>query len=281
MNIIGLGQAGCNIANEFSNFPQYDVFFVDTKNNNNYKNFLKIKKEDTHEKYEENYKPLNLKSIKGKTTIVFSGTGKIAGVILRLLQQLQGTDLSVLYVKPDMSTASEADILRERIVFGILQQYARSDMFSRLYIASNPLVEGIIDQISIKNYWQDMNKIISSTFHMLNVFENTEPVLSTFFEPGQTSKISTLGVVGYKSLNEKVFYDLKKPRLKKYFFGISEKTLNEEKDLLQKIRNYVKSKSKEGEERCSACFAIYSTDYEQDYVYTAHYASLIQEEKID
>ena len=115
---------------------------------------------------------------------------------------------------------------------------------------------------------------------MLNVFQYTEPILSTFSDPGETSKIATLGVVNYRTLNEKLFYDLRKPRLKKYYFGMSEKTLNEEKDLLHKIRNYVREKA-EVEEKCTACFAIFPTNYEQDYVYTLQYASLIQEEEID
>lgn len=65
--------------------------------------------------------------------------------------------------------------------------------------------------------------------------------------------------------------------MKKYFFGISEKTLQEKKNLLTEIRDYVK---KQMGEKCNACFAIYSTTYEQDYVYTLHYASLLQEQNI-
>ena len=151
-------------------------------------------------------------------------------------------------------------------------------MLSRLYIVSNAAAEAVLEKVSVVSYWDDINDVISSTFHMLNVFENTEPLLSTLTDVKKTNKIATLGVVSYKNMDEKIFYNLQKPRLKKYFFGISEKTLNEEKDLLQKIRSYVKDKS---EERCSACFAIYSTDYEQDYVYVIQYASLIQEQTLD
>ena len=75
-------------------------------------------------------------------------------------------------------------------------------------------VESALEKISISSYWQDINNVIISTYHMLNVFENTEPILSTFSDPGVTSKIATLGVVNYKTLNEKLFYDLEKPRLK-------------------------------------------------------------------
>ena len=141
------------------------------------------------------------------------------------------------------------------------------------------MVESVMESVSIPNYWKDINYIISSTFHMLNVFSNTEPVLTTDSVPGETSRICTLGVIGYETLNEKLFYDLQKTRLKKYFFGISENTLNEEKDLLQKIRAYVKEKS-DAEERCTTCFSIYTTEYEKNYVYTVHYASMIQEEKL-
>ena len=278
MNILGLGTAGCKIAKKLENYPQYNVSYIDVKNDGGYKNFFKIEEQSTHEDYETNYESINLQSIVGETTLITAGTGKITGLLLRLLEQLKNHKLTVLYIKPDMSTESEDAVLREKVVFGILQQYARSSLLSRLYIVSNIATEAVLEKVSVVNYWDDINNVISSTFHMLNVFENTEPLLSTLADAKKTSKIATLGVVSYKTLDEKIFYDLQKPRLKKYFFGISEKTLNEEKDLLQKIRSYVKDKS---EERCNACFAIYSTNYEQDYVYVAQYASLIQEQNLD
>ena len=86
-----------------------------------------------------------------------------------------------------------------------------------------------------------------------------------------------MGVVSFDSFKERLFYDLDKPRVKKYFFGINKKTLEKEKDLLQKIRSFTQERA---EEKTSANFAIYSTDYEQNYIYTVHYASLIQEEEI-
>ena len=279
MNILGIGQAGCRMTKQFDNFPQYNTFFIDVKNEGSYKNFFKIEEQATHEEYEKNYKFLNL-NVEEDTTIVLTGTGKISGIILRLLEQFKNKKLNILYIRSDLSTASEKEILRDRLVFGILQQYARSNLLSRLCVVSNMAVESALEKISISSYWQDINNVIISTYHMLNVFENTEPILSTFSDPGVTSKIATLGVVNYKTLNEKLFYDLEKPRLKKYYFGVSEKTLNEEKDLLQKIRTYVKDKA-EMEEKCTACFGIFPTNYEQDYVYVLQYASLIQEEKID
>ena len=87
-----------------------------------------------------------------------------------------------------------------------------------------------------------------------------------------------MGVVAFSSFDEKTFYELKSPRSKKYFFGISQKTLDEEKDLLHKIRSYVADKAGE---KCRSCFAIHSTDYEQNYIYVSHHASYVQEQNID
>ena len=53
--------------------------------------------------------------------------------------------------------------------------------------------------------------------------------------------------------------------------------MQNEKDLLHKIREFVKEKTDE-DTHCS--FSIYSTGYEHNYVYSIHYASMIQEENI-
>ena len=247
MNIMGVGQAGTAIAEQFENFPQYEVCFIDVKNKHNKKNFFRIKEQQSHEEYESNYKPLSLKKIKKNVTIIVSGAGKISGIVLRLIKQLGNRNISILYIKPDQSTCTEKQNLRHNLVSGVLQQYVRSNLLTNIFLVSNSHVERALDNISISNYWQDINNIICSTYHMINVFENTEPVLSSLVDPGKTSKIISLGVVGFETFNEKLFYELQSPRLKKYFFGVSQKTLSEEKDLLHRIRNYVKDKSEQEE----------------------------------
>lgn len=278
MNIIGLGQAACKVATYFEKLPQYKVFYVDIDDPNHEGVFFKIDQMADHESYEQNYKKINTRKIpKRETTLIVTGGGKISGMALRLLEQLKNRVTTVLYIKPDLSTSPKNIIMQERLTFGILQQYTRSGLLKNLYVVENEKIEGVLRSINIADYWQSINNVISSTYNMINVFENTEPLLSNLIDPGATSKIATFGVVDFSSFEEQMFYDLSSPRLKQYFFGISEQTLNEKKDLLPEIRAYLKSKS---EQECSTCFAIYSTDYEQDYVYTVHYASRIQEENI-
>ena len=101
MNIIGIGGPGCKIAAELANYPQYDTFFID---------------------YENNYKKLDFKNLTGETTIVLCGSGKISGIILRVLEQLKHLKPNIIYVKSDLSMADDKARTRDKIVFGILQE---------------------------------------------------------------------------------------------------------------------------------------------------------------
>ena len=147
-----------------------------------------------------------------------------------------------------------------------------------MYVVSNEEVEKIVENVSIKDYWRDINNIIFSTYHMINVFNNNEPLLTTCAKIPTVSKIATLGVVNYETGKEKLFYDLQFPRLRNYFYGINDATLEQDREILHNIRAFV---SKLSSDKTDVGFAIYSTDYDHNYVYSAHYASFIQEQKIE
>ena len=159
-----------------------------------------------------------------------------------------------------------------------MQEYARSALLEILYIVSNKEIEEVVETLSLKNYWQDINNIISSTYHMLNVFQNTEPLLTTSPDRGTTTRIGTFGVVNFDTKKEKLFYDLQFPRIKKYFYGINDKTMGNEKSLLHDTRKFVEEQREENSE---VGFSIYTTDYERNYIYTAYYASCIQEQDLN
>ena len=53
MNIIGLGQCGCNIAEKFEQYPQYKTFYINTEESGS-KNFFLLDKQESHQEYEEN-----------------------------------------------------------------------------------------------------------------------------------------------------------------------------------------------------------------------------------
>ena len=226
MNIVGLGRAGCQVAKKFENYGQYKVFCVDTEDKG-YSSYLPVQLQNSHEDYEKNYAKLNLHECTGATTLILSGAGRISGCSLRILEQLQDNIVDIIYIKADESGLSEAARTREKIVLGVLQEYVRSTKLNKMYIISNKAVESIIGDISIINYWDEINNIISSTYHMLNVFQNTEPLLKNSSTSKPTVRIGTFGVVNFETEKEKIFYDLDFTRLRNYFYGVNKETLED------------------------------------------------------
>jgi len=101
--------------------------------------------------------------------------------------------------------------------------------------------------------------------------------MSTFSTLPVSTKISTLGIVDVETGQENLFYDLAHPREKLYYYAINEEDLQKESGLFKKIINQVKSKSEPG---VRSSYSIFSTRYDDNYVYTIHHTSLIQGENI-
>jgi len=274
--IIGLGSAGCNIAMKFSDYPQYKTICIDTQDDS-YENFIRMDRQTSHEDYERNYTRLDLSGVVGGATLIVGGSGLISGASLRILEQLKSLRPAIIYIKPDLDIITEKARMRARIVLQVLQQYARSNNFERIYLIDNLKIEEIVGDVSIKDYWGKMNDTIASTVHMVNVFSNSNPEMSTFSSIPQTAKISTFGLVDVGSGEEKLFFDLQGAREKLYYYAINEEELARDGGLFKKIVGQVKSRSGE---KARASYGIYATQYDQNYVYAVHHATLIQNENI-
>ena len=278
MHIIGIGEAGCKIAQHLSTYPAYTTHQIDT-HDSDYTNFVALQREGSHEEYESNYKPVDLGDLEGQTTIILSGAGRISGIILRLLQQINDNcSVDILYIKPRQSDMSFLQATRHKICNQVLQQYARSGVINSIILIDNEKIESLIPDISIDNYWTPINKLIGDTFHMINVLKNTEALLKADNQVPATSKIKTLGVVNFVEKQEVLFYDLQHPRAKNYYLALSESYMKDNKSLLADVRSYVKEQE---EERCDCAYAIYKTDYEQNYVYGVYHSSFVQEQNLE
>jgi|18_taG_2_1085343.scaffolds.fasta_scaffold38873_2 hypothetical protein len=276
MNIIGLGQAGCNIAEYFKQYPQYKVLKIDVGLKNSEDEYT-LEYQSSPEIYENKFPSLKqtfLKELAGQTLFITS-CGFISGASLRLLEQLQETcTMSILYIKPDSNNLSKEKTLQENLVFNVFQEYARSGLLERLYIVDNTKVSEIVGETPVREYYNQINKTICSTIHMINVFENSEAVMSTLFEPTVTARISTLGLVDFETDEESMFFDLNMPREKRYYYAIPEKILSSDGTLVKKIKKQVKNGIEHDKMRNS--YAVYSTNYETLYVYCISNSTLLQ-----
>jgi hypothetical protein len=280
MNIVGLGKAGCAIADCFSKFPQYEIYKFDHSLEGN--NCFSLPLCSSHEEYEQKCPDFRkrLQNVSGELLFVVSGAGKASGCSLRLLEQFSDVLVSILYVEPDRTLLSEVETTQETIVKNILQEYARSGVFERIYLISNSSIEKSIGEIPIIGYYDTLNQAIVNTLHMVNVFKNSEPVLGTFTQPHEIARVSTLGVVDIEENEEKWFFDLQVPRDVVYYYGIGEEDLRTDTTLLKKITDYVKNKV---DEKINVSYGIYQTAYEQKYCYCIKHSSVVQSyiDKVD
>ena len=201
--------------------------------------------------------------------------GDISGCVLRVLQQIKKQKIDVIYIKCTERQLTKEQATKDKIVFGVLQEYARSNVIGNMYVVSNKSVENILPDISIQNYWKDINNFISNTYHMINVFQRAEPLLSSALNKKETVCIGTFGVVDFKTGNERLFYDIEYPRAKNFYYNINEETLKD-KELLHTIRK--RTDDLQGDS-VTVGFSIYPTTYEHNYVYSTCYASYVQEQK--
>lgn len=276
MNVIGIGTPGCQLANCLKKYQQYNVFSIDTENKD-YSKYRSVGLQNSHEDYEKNYKKINFRGCTGEVLLVLSGASQISGITLRVLEQLKNKKIDIMYIKCDEAMLSKQAQISDKVTFFVLQEYARSNKINNMFIVSNKNIESVLgDSINLQNYWQQINEVIASTFHMYNVFQNTEPLLTSRIDVPETAKMISLGVVNFETGKEKLFYNLQYPRVKNYFYGVNNETLENNKNLLHDIRKNTLSE----DENVDSGFSIFSTDYEQNYVYSAQFASYIQEQNL-
>ncbi len=277
-SLIGLGQAGCNIVSLLKNHSVYNDFYIDTGING--ARHICLPKYENIEDYDTNESSFksNKKKINQKVHFFMAGCGKVSGASLRMLEQIKGHDLSICYIKSDPQSIGSVATRRERVSFNVLQQYARSGLFNDLVLVDNLSLESVIGDVPLIGYYDRLNELLSSTYHMINVYKNSKPIMGSPDERGQISRISTIGILDTNTGAEKLFYPLEMITEKTYFFAFNEEKLKTDGTLGKKIKQIMAEKLDKG---IKTSYNVYTTQYEQDYGYCVARTSVIQGEKKD
>jgi hypothetical protein len=272
--IIGLGNAGCNIADKFAQFPQYLTYKLDVGLKRT-KTTFPMKEHQKFEDYEEKLPSLKtfFKDADGEILFVVAGGGKVSSASLQILQYLKKCPLNILYIKPELSLLNDSQAKLDRLVYNVLQEYTRSGVFKRMYIISNEEVENIIGGISIKKYHEKINEMIVSTLHMINVYKNNESLTNTFCELPVGARLTTVGMSDLEKNEDGMFFSLDKVSDIVYYYAYNKDKLETDFELMSKIKKAVSNKKQEG---VRVTYGIFETDYEQDYVYCMNHSSVIQ-----
>lgn len=273
ISIIGLGDCGCNLAKKFSAYPQYKTYYINTNGQYPGKTYL-FPEYDAPEKYEEKCPDMSdfFQDIDDEIVFILGGSGYISAASLGLLSYVKDKKINILYVKPDVEFLSSTKKLIENCTFHILQEYARSAVFERIFILENSTLEEIIGNVTITNFYEKINEYIVPIVHMINVFERTEPIMTSFSDIAPISRICTIGVMDFESGEEKMFFSLDTVREKRYYYGVSRETLENDPSALGQIKEHVRSTP----EDIRSSFSIYSTEYKDNFAYIVYYSSEVQ-----
>ena len=129
MFVLGIGEAGKNIASQVGQISNLKALAVDTDG--------LVPKKKSHEEYDKCGASVakKLKAPKDKeVTVVLCGAGKVSGIVLSLLEALKDRKITIVYIVPDEFMLSKTQKLQHKVVFNVLQQYSRSGLFESMYI---------------------------------------------------------------------------------------------------------------------------------------------------
>lgn len=268
MLILGLGNAGCKIANLFKQHKQYHVELLDEGKG--------IKKQNSAEEYDSvEYKPRKKAIKQASEGILFvCGSGKIAGATLRVLEGIKDTKMKVVYIYPDLEYCSTQETKRHRVHFQVLQQYARSGLVEEIIILDNKLLSEFVGYGPIKEYYDKINHYIYSSIHTLNYCNNVEAEFESFHDKKNISRISTIGWGLFEESEEKMFFLLDNITETRYIININNEELVNDVSVMPNAKAMVKNNKKLGRE---ASFGIWSTEEKQSYFFVKYYTHFIQE----
>lgn len=267
--VIGLGAAGCNIADCFKKYPQYAIYKIDTDLEEDENNYT-VTERSNPEDYERHCPDLTnfLQHINGDVLFVVAGGGFISGMSLQVLKHLKNCNINVLYIKPNDNDLSRIGFLQEKLTRNVFQEYARSGLFNILYLVSNEDLENMLGEVPILEYNNKLNEYLAGMIHWINVFKNTEPVLDNYSDPRQNSRIATFGVLDIPKGEESFLYELDNLTDKCYYFAINETTLKTDGKLLRNIRELTSTNE------IRASYEVHSTKYPQSFCYFIAYTNI-------
>ena len=274
-NVIGLGKEGTAIANEFKKYPQYTVYNILVGTKKTYAKTKYLKEQETPEDYEKKCPSFKsfFKRVTGDVLFVLDGTELVSAASLHILSHIKHCNISILYVRPEIKFLSELERLNQAAIYGVLQEYCRSAVFEKMILVDTPIIGATLKGLTVKAYHSKIREAIASTLHMIEVYSRTASDLGNQPKPHPAARLMTVGTMDIDTGKENLFFPLDYPREKCYYYAINEKKLDSDSGLLGRITAQV---SECIEPEVGVSYGIYSTEYEDDYVFVATRSSAIQ-----
>jgi len=277
ISIIGIGNGASAVAEKFSKTPQYNVYLLNDKVSRTSKYKFKLKRFEEPEEYEDHPPDLTkfFSTVDDHVQVFIVGSSYSSNYSLAVLQQLKDKKVDVFYIKPDTTLLTGIPKLIENVVYGVLQEYARSGVFNSITLLSNMSLEEALGEVPIKSYFDRLNSSIFSTAHYLNYFAHAEPEVGVMARTAEINRIRSVAMLNMKNLEEKWLFDLDTPRDLCYYLCINNERLAKEGGLHKQIVDQLKDKPRNAFKKIS--YAIYETEHTQDFGFCVAHTNVVQE----
>jgi hypothetical protein len=277
--IIGLGKMGCMVAEEFLEYPEYRVYQIGEQLQG--RGTVSLGTYSTTDDYEKEPDfaevEIYLRGISSSDEVLFivSGSEPISGASLTVLEIIKDARISILYISPDPLVLSPIQARDNKIVFNVLQEYARSGLFEHIYLVDTPSVEEMIGDVSIAEYEKKIAHFIAYMMTTVNYFNHIDPIVSSNPDVPTGCRIGTLG---FSSLEEnptlRNLFPFSQSRHLHFYYGIPESDLASDPTLMKSIKHHVKEFKND---HTTTGFSVYSTTFEETLVLCVHKSSHIQQ----
>ena len=279
ISVIGIGNAASAIVEKFKSQKNYKVYQLGSEVEKG-KHMYPLSVYDDPEKYEENIPKLKnfFKGVTQDVQVFVVGSSYSSNYTLGILEQIKDKTIEVFYIKPDTELLTGVPKLIENVLYGVLQEYARSGLFKNITMFSNLEMEKNMSDISIKNYYDALNTTVFSTVHYLNFFTHTEPEIGQMSRPAPVNRIRSIGVLDIDKIKEKWLFELDTPREICYYICINDERLEQEKGLHKQIVDKLKQKPRNAFKKIS--YGIWETHL-HDFGFCVAHTNVIQKQTLD
>ena len=274
MEVIGIGNAGHEMCKLFRE-KGYEAYSIDT-NKDAFIKFPKVKTIEEAEKFQINLHPLIEKIKSDHILCVMAGSGIVTGSCLKILENFKNKKIDFLYIQPDLSFMNSLGKKREVMVRSILQEFARSGLFNKMWMVSNKSISNLSSDISIGNYFEKVNEKIVDMWCLMEYYGQASALMGNLEEPQEQNRIATFGLYSLNEETEQKFYELEGVREKHFYFTFSEETLAETGNVLDLVSR--KLKKAEENEFQQVSYGFFPSGYSVDKVYIMYYTNHIQSE---
>ena len=264
--LIGLGKAGCDIVNKFSD--GYKKITIDAGS--------ELPEFSSPEDYEQkltNYQHL-LDFEEPECYFFVCGAGKVSAASLRLLELIQSKKINLVYIYPEEVMLSPTQKKLNRVAFNVFQQYARSGLLNSMYIMSNEEICSFLPYYSIEDMYDHINEAIVNVFESVIFYLNEKPILGSHHEAKEISRIRTVEYGEFNENKKNTYFPLDNVTETCYINIVNNEDMKNNRELLDLLKGIIKENT---DNNILSSFVVFRSDYQHSFYYAIRFTHYLQE----